>query len=137
MSMSLWVGGDGPTGPVTEQPGPWRVYRRFSDMVDPGPSDTFVFLDVREDSINTGAWGVMMNGYPDPALVGWTSDWPASYHNRAGGFSFADGHSEIHRWLDPRTMPPLVKGSDHLTFGGWVPSPNNRDLVWLQEHATR
>jgi prepilin-type N-terminal cleavage/methylation domain-containing protein len=137
MSMSLWVGGDGPDGKMHELPGNWRVYRKFSDMVDPGPANTFVFLDVREDSINTGGWGVDMKGYPDrPDLVRWGSDWPASYHNRAGGLSFADGHSEIRRWLDPRTMPPIVKGSDVLVWTN-IASPNNKDLVWLQEHATR
>jgi len=26
---------------------------------------------------------------------------PASYHNGACGFTFADGHSEIKKWLDP------------------------------------
>jgi hypothetical protein len=34
-------------------------------------------------------------------------NWPASYHNRAGSLNFADGHSEIKRWRDSRTMPPL------------------------------
>jgi len=26
-------------------------------------------------------------------------DFPASYHNGAAGLSFADGHSEVHRWV--------------------------------------
>ena len=59
MSMSVWVGGNGPAGNFVWEPG-WRVYRRFSDMVDPGPSNTYVFLDVREDAINSGGCGVVM-----------------------------------------------------------------------------
>ena len=30
-------------------------------------------------------------------------DLPASYHANAAGFSYADGHSEIHKWVDSRT----------------------------------
>ena len=52
-----------------------------------------------------------MTGYAlDPALYAFTSDLPGMYHHRACGFSFADGHSELRRWLDPRTTPPLVPG---------------------------
>ena len=139
MAMDYWVGGNGPLGDISWEPG-WRVYRRSSDFVEPGPSMTFVFLDMREDSVNTGGFGVLMSGFPNqPGKTTWGTDWPASYHNRAGGFSFADGHSEIHRWRDERTMPPLVKGTDALfRVGMSLPlSPNNKDIIWLQEHATR
>jgi prepilin-type N-terminal cleavage/methylation domain-containing protein len=136
MSMSVWVGGEGDFGTVSWNSG-WRVYRRLSDMVEPGPARTWVFLDMREDSVNTGGFGLGMDGFPDrPQDLGLGDDWPASYHHRAGGFSFADGHAEIHRWKDPRTMPPIVKGNNGL-FGGWKPSPGNKDIMWLQERATR
>jgi hypothetical protein len=60
-------------------------------MNDPGPSSTFVILDERETSINDAFFVVNMSGYPN----GRTSmpDMPASYHSKAGGLSFADGHS--------------------------------------------
>jgi hypothetical protein len=45
-----------------------------------------------------------------------------------------DGHAEIRRWRDDRTMPPLQRN-------GFVPdhylSPNNSDVLWLQHRATR
>ena len=136
MSMSVWVGGEGDAGDVSWNPG-WRVYRRFSDMVVPGPAMTFVFLDMREDSVNTGGFGVGMDGFPDrPQDLGWGTDWPASYHHRAGGFSFADGHAEMRRWQDSRTMPPITQANTLFTIG-WTPSPNNKDIMWLQERATR
>ena len=56
---------------------------------------------------------------------------PASYHNGASGVTFADGHAQIHKWRDRRTQPPLKK-----TFQKFIVTPNNADLVWLQEHAT-
>ena len=140
MSMNNWVGGNGDdlnalwggwNGGATVQ-NPWRVYTKLSDMVDPGPSLTFVLLDERWDSINDGYWVTSMVGYPNQPAQLTIVDYPASYHNRAGGFSFADGHSEIKRWLDSRTTPPLNK---NLQLN--VPSANNKDVIWLQERCTR
>jgi prepilin-type processing-associated H-X9-DG protein len=92
-----------------------------------------VLLDEREDSINDGFWVVWMPGYPDPAQAK-IIDYPASYHNGAAGISFGDGHSEIHKWIDPRTVPALQKnGNIPLN----VPSPNNKDVIWTQDRATR
>jgi len=99
---------------------------RMSDLLNPGPSSTFTFLDEREDSINDGSFNV--------GAVGTMDDFPASYHLAAAGFAFADGHSEIHHWTDQRTMPPLSKkdipgGTPRITC------PGNRDTVWLNEHS--
>ena len=115
----------------------FQVYRKLSTFNDPGPASTFVLLDMREDSINTGGFGVNMAGFPNnPELHGFIGfDYPASYHNESGALSFADGHSETKRWIDPRTKPPLTKGQ-------WMDlndenTPNNPDVRWLQEKATR
>ena len=142
MSMNLWVGGfrgtdqglSGSTDPFAAGGSTWRIYLKTSDMVDPGPARTFVFLDMREDSIDVGNFAPDMTGWPDaPESIGFY-DLPASYHHRAGGFSFADGHAEIRRWRDERTMPPLVRSGD--TPDGFR-SPNNVDVLWLQERSTR
>jgi prepilin-type N-terminal cleavage/methylation domain-containing protein/prepilin-type processing-associated H-X9-DG protein len=134
MSMNLWVGGFGGDSLGLSGFDTWRVYLKESEMIDPGPAKTFILLDMREDSIDIGNFAPDMRGWPNqPELTGFY-DYPASYHNGAGGFSFADGHAEIHRWRDPRTMPPLQKD-------GLIPdvlaSPNNPDVIWLQEHSTR
>jgi prepilin-type processing-associated H-X9-DG protein len=102
-------------------------------MIDPGPSRTWVLLDEREDSINDGFFVVKMDGYPNPATTTMV-DYPAGYHNRAGGFSFADGHSEIHRWKDSRTVPPLRKG---VPLQLNVVQANSVDVFWMQENSTR
>jgi prepilin-type N-terminal cleavage/methylation domain-containing protein/prepilin-type processing-associated H-X9-DG protein len=134
MSMLNWVGGRG-LGIEMGWSGPgWRIYRRSGDLVDPGPTRTFVFLDEREDSINDGMFVVDMTGYPSAPNTIHLVDIPASYHNSGGGLSFADGHSELKSWKDARTKPPLVRGVvipyDH-------PSANNPDVIWMQERATR
>lgn len=132
MVMNNWVGGNGddPTKPWGFWgDGKYRVYQKFNDMINPGPASTYVFLDERKESINDGYWVVEMLGYPNPAQTK-IVDYPGNYHNRAAGFSFADGHAEIRRWVDDRTVPETVKQLN-------IPSANNRDIVWLWERATR
>ena len=86
----------------------------------------FVVLDEREDSINDGWYA------SDPDTKWQIIDYPASYHGNACGYSFADGHSEIHRWRDPRTMPALKVGQP-LPLN--VNVPNDTDVLWMAQHA--
>jgi prepilin-type processing-associated H-X9-DG protein len=111
-----------------------RIYRNMSDVTDPGPSMTWLFLDEREDSINDGEMVVGMFGYPSQPAQWKIVDYPASYHSGAGGFAFVDGHSEIKRWQDARTTPVLKKGQTLILN---VLSANNRDVFWMMERSTR
>lgn len=138
MSMNIWLGGVGGgffvPGDSGLQSPPWQLYHRLTDLVKPGPSMTMGFWDEREDSINYANFFIDMTGYPDRLdLLEFSWDLPASYHNDAGGISFTDGHSEIRRWRDPRTTPPI----GGRWFPSTYPSPNNVDIAWLQERATR
>ncbi len=134
MAMSNWVGGNGDSPPSWRgywgNTGRWHVYRKIAEMLKPGPANTFVLLDERKDSINDGYFVVEMDGWPNAATTR-IIDWPASYHGGAGGFAFADGHSEIHKWRDPDTMPPL--GNDITT----KTDPNNVDITWLREKSSQ
>jgi hypothetical protein len=89
---------------------------------------------MREDSIDMGNFAASMRGWPDKPEEYEFFDLPGNYHHFAGGFSFADGHSEIKRWQDPRTTPPLVRNGYVLDQ---FRSPNNPDIRWLQERSTR
>jgi prepilin-type N-terminal cleavage/methylation domain-containing protein/prepilin-type processing-associated H-X9-DG protein len=136
-SMNCWTGGDG-----WDQSGNWRpnsssgwlVYLKLSDMNDPGPAQTWIMVDEREDSINDGYFIVDMSGYRDAPGRFKMVDFPGSYHNRAASFSFADGHAELHKWTDSRTTPPLV-AKQNLRQN--VDSANNSDVLWMQERSTR
>jgi prepilin-type N-terminal cleavage/methylation domain-containing protein len=133
MSMSGFMGGF--AGSWWQSP-PFRLFLHLSDIIDPGPSMTEVFWDEREDAINAGNFVIDMTGYPDsPNLTQFNGDFPASYHDRGGGLSYADGHSEIRHWLDPRTTPPIRKNSNWLSTTSFK-SPNNTDIIWLQQRAT-
>jgi prepilin-type N-terminal cleavage/methylation domain-containing protein len=109
---------------------PFKVFERTTDIA-PSPNQTWVLIDEREDSINNGMFALQDHDI-DPIIPTKVEflNWPASYHDRAGALNFADGHSEIKRWQDARTMPPAVRGDTN------TPSPNNQDLVWLLQHST-
>jgi len=109
----------------------FRVFFKLSDFSH-GVSKVHVFVDEHPDSINNGAFGVWMADLSRPASA-CVFDYPASYHNGACGFSFADGHAETKRWRDARTMP-RVTYSNLLPLG--VDSPNNQDMLWLTEHTS-
>src|SRR6266699_582330 len=139
MSMNLYVGGfDGTDGnwPFADA---YCIYTKLNQisggLPSPGAAKTWIFLDMREDRVNWGNFMVDMTGYPDqPSQYNFTTDLPGYYHHFACGFSFADGHSEIHRWRDPRTTPPLGSLSQS---GNIISSPRNLDVAWLQDHSTR
>ncbi len=141
MSMLNWVGGRGENRPMNwsntgygNSSGEYRIYRRSSDFKAPGPSMTFVFLDEREDSINDGMFVVDMLTYPTKTAS--IVDYPASYHGGAGGFSFADGHSELKKWSSPRILKAPLKGVVQ-PYPTPLGSEFNKDVLWMQERATR
>jgi prepilin-type N-terminal cleavage/methylation domain-containing protein/prepilin-type processing-associated H-X9-DG protein len=139
MSMNLFVGGFDGTDGGWSWADPYWVYTKLSHITGAsGPPDKiFIFLDEREDCINWGNYMVDMHGYANPAnpaMYQFSWDMPAYYHNRGCGFSFADGHSELHRWLDPRTMTPITYETVNSQT---VVAPRDVDVAWLQDHATR
>jgi len=112
--------------------GSFTVYKKLADCLRPGPAMTFVFLHERPDCINDGEFVVSMSGYPGQPSLWRLVDFPTSQHDGACGFSFVDGHSEMKRWLDRRTMPPIGQG---LALN--VSVPNSPDAYWLMDHSTR
>ena len=145
MSMNLYVGGFAPakgagrggTGGGWDHAKGYWVYPRLTD-INP-PSKIFVFLDMREDRVNWSNFMTDMTGYspPNPSAYKFTSDLPGMYHNKAAGFSFADGHSEMKKWLDARTCPPLVEGDVDPLGTSSTAAPGSADVEWLQDKSTR
>jgi prepilin-type processing-associated H-X9-DG protein len=106
------------------------IFRKYVQIIKPPPAQAWVLIDEREDSINDGLFQVNMVNRDGSARI---VDYPASYHGSAAGILFADGHAEIKHWRDPRTTPPMSKGT---LIKLDVASPNNRDVAWLQERTT-
>src|SRR6185436_3504259 len=111
---------------------PYMIYSKISQITT--PAKIFVFLDMREDRVNWSNFMTIMSGYPNDPSQYQLGDLPGMYHAQACGFSFADGHSEIHKWRDSRTIPPMgpiTPNADSFTCAG------NIDVGWLQDVSTR
>jgi prepilin-type N-terminal cleavage/methylation domain-containing protein/prepilin-type processing-associated H-X9-DG protein len=93
----------------------YRQWLKLSEVAK--PALFFVMLDEHADSINDGYF---LNG-PGPVPSQW-GDGPAAYHNGAGSLSFADGHSETHKWKQPllavnyNWSPPLFNAAGRLDY---------------------
>ncbi len=109
----------------------YMVFRKLTDLALMGASQAYVFIDEHPDGINYGDFAVSMNDGLAASGV-YIIDYPASNHNGAGGMSFGDGHAEVHKWVDPRTIKPVVLKPMTLV----VPSPGNRDMIFMSEHAS-
>jgi prepilin-type N-terminal cleavage/methylation domain-containing protein/prepilin-type processing-associated H-X9-DG protein len=104
-----------------------KTYRRLSDLVQPGPSETFTFIEEREETINDGSFALQWDFSPKQPATWTLRDKPGTRHRRAANLVFADGHVELARWRDDRTLHPP---RDDAVMA------NNPDILWLQTHAT-
>jgi prepilin-type N-terminal cleavage/methylation domain-containing protein/prepilin-type processing-associated H-X9-DG protein len=102
----------------------WAQFIKLSSIRN--PAMIFVFLDEHPDFINDG-WYIFC--YNDPNGGVW-SDMPASYHNGAADFSFADGHSEIKRWMAGTTQQA------HYTSWPVPAGTDKRDFTRVSQRAT-
>ena len=138
MAMNAYLGGFGGKPIGTGNMTAYTLYLKYGQLSRPGPDKIYVFLDEREDAINWGNAIIDMSGYSpnNPAAYQWL-DMPAAYHGNAGGFSFADGHSEIHRWKDGRTSRPILEGDRIFKGKNPIPCAGNMDIGWLQDKTTR
>jgi prepilin-type N-terminal cleavage/methylation domain-containing protein/prepilin-type processing-associated H-X9-DG protein len=110
----------------------YRTYFKTTEMAPPGAAHLWLFIDEHPDSQNAGGFANSMVETADgrdARIV----DFPASFHGEAGGVGFADGHAEIHKWVDPRTRPPVLYNNS-LTLN--VPSPSNKDMIWLAQRTS-
>jgi prepilin-type N-terminal cleavage/methylation domain-containing protein/prepilin-type processing-associated H-X9-DG protein len=108
---------------------PYSIYGRLGHIIN--PTQTWVLVDEHPISINDAACAVQI--VKADAKSGNVIDFPASYHNGACGFSFADGHSIVHQW----------KGSKIKTFGKGsntglnVPAGDSlNDVKWWSQNTT-
>jgi prepilin-type processing-associated H-X9-DG protein len=156
VSMSQTVGTVGVGGPGLPAGGPvngqwvldqdigtspqsaWRTYGKTSSMIIPGTSMLWVFVDEHPDSINDAMLAVQM---VKTGQFGAWIDIPASYHAGSCGFSFADGHAELHKWQGQVVQPPIVAGGASLGNGGsgrfaGSSAADIADLTWIQQRTS-
>lgn len=91
------------------------------------PTEIFVFLDEQSDSID--------DGYFINRAYQWKwINLPASYHNGATAFSYSDGHSEMHHWLEPSTLRVPQPNSAYLPVP--IPYAEWADFEWMLSHMS-
>lgn len=99
----------------------------FTRSSIPRPANIFVFLDEHPDSINDGY-------FLNKAYYHEWVDLPASYHDGAATFSFADGHSQLRRWQYARTKRPPLPDAAGLPL--YIPSHEDADFKWVIERMS-
>ena len=109
---------------VDTNPG-YRRYYKGSDLTCPTPANAFVFLDESPASLQDGYFQLRL-------FTPGFSDVPAAYLEGGCGFSFADGHGEIHRWQTANLAIPVVRG---LTLSSVDASGLNVDWIWLRQRS--
>jgi len=105
-----------------------RTFEKWSALGEASPAAVFSFIDVAPGNVCLPAFVVRMGS------GGQFYHLPSVQHGRRGTVAFGDGHIEIRRWVEDRTAAEaaLAWNPNHWTL--WV--PGNRDLLWLQDHAT-
>jgi prepilin-type N-terminal cleavage/methylation domain-containing protein/prepilin-type processing-associated H-X9-DG protein len=122
-----WFGTPFETAPDTRN---YVVFKKSTDITEPGPASLLVFVEVNPNSICRPCFGVhMAPAWPQTRFL----HIPGAYHNGSGVNTFADGHVEGHKWLDARTLRPHLADYHHHDD----PSPGNVDIQWLRERTTR
>jgi len=127
---------NGPAAPVVLTTAAYtRTYfkaQKSTDLNTPGPANVFAFVD-------ESAYTMLYTGNSvfsfDPGLASGSEYWrnlPAFYHGKGGNLSFADGHSEIHKWLEANTYHAVTPGqttSSHIIVGV------SQDYEYLDDHS--
>lgn len=105
----------------------------------PGPDKVWVVLDQQADSLSgIGGDSLFMHDVNWSGTKNWR-DLPASYHNRAGGLSYADGHSEIRKWKasgkgNPAFYPVTkINGNNPWTSNPLTTTDMQLDYDWMLE----
>ncbi len=74
----------------------YPIRQKFSQIVDPAPSQALVLIDESSKTLEDGYFAIQVDNRV------WQND-PSDRHNRAANVSFADGHAELYKWLEPKT----------------------------------
>ena len=102
----------------------YRQWLKLGEVL--GSSQTLVILDENPDSINDGSFV----NHPD-SPSSWV-DIPAAHHNGGCSLSFADGRSEVHKWLSNATKLPVQFSYDNRPA---FDALGRRDYDWPMSRA--
>jgi hypothetical protein len=104
------------------------IFQKYSELSRGDTSKLLLFADVAPGNICYSSFVIRMG--PEGQFY----HLPSTSHDKFGPLSFADGHIESQKWLEPETLAKsrIPWLPNHWTV--WV--PGSRDLTWLQDHAS-
>lgn len=109
-------------------PATYRTYQKEGDLTAPGPADLWLLIEENPDSLNDGGFALVM---PPSVLQTLWYDTPSSRHENTCPISFADGHAELHAWLEPQRIPRVT----YQTLAKPVHELGDPDILWLARHT--
>jgi prepilin-type N-terminal cleavage/methylation domain-containing protein/prepilin-type processing-associated H-X9-DG protein len=124
MHGGSWNGRDVDPLILGANPASAPAYRKTSQINRPLPVSAFVFIDESEYTIDDGYFAVLVNEDT------W-QNFPAYRHGESASFSFADGHSELKKWIEASTGK-LTNPSGFMSAPKYS-SQRNRDLQWVSD----
>jgi prepilin-type N-terminal cleavage/methylation domain-containing protein/prepilin-type processing-associated H-X9-DG protein len=109
----------------------FKFARKLSDITAPGPSAVYVLLEEHENSINDSHFLPFkdLHQFGNQAWL----DAPSGRHGNAAGLAYADGHSDIHRWLDSNVQVTMGSSTPVHSLAA-IPRPGPRDFAWFTNH---
>jgi prepilin-type processing-associated H-X9-DG protein len=122
------------TGPASYDSGA-LIYVKNSDLICPDPSSAWVFcgestwtlLSMYSDGYLQVSSTAAAPGFPDA---------PTARHEGACGFSFADGHTEIHKWVGTTLTSLSTVAGQVRPAGQWVAATaSDPDWIWFAQHT--
>src|ERR1700678_785342 len=103
---------------------------KMGDFTIPGPAMSWLMMDEHPDWMDDS---ILYVNPGEANGLGEFTEVPGSFHNHACGINFADGHAEIHKWMDNRIILPVAYEyhPESIDISG-NPSP---DLAWLAQRT--
>jgi len=120
-SFSLAGGANGETW------GSYEKARKYTDLKK--PAQTYIFVEeIDPRGFNIGSW--QMN--PSKTSPTWV-DPVAMWHNKQSTLGYADGHAEMHRWMDPSFIDWNLKAmyNQNFSFNMTPPSDEREDINFM------
>ena len=135
-------------GTLAENPDALAYVKLTDIRSSPGPSDIIVFLEEHPNSLlGNGVYDGYLQVDSSPTDGGSFPDVPGSMHRWNCGMSFADGHVEMHKWLQAGAETSTRISTLHIpvvpqgnTISTATPSlvelgSTGYDWVWFTQHC--
>jgi prepilin-type N-terminal cleavage/methylation domain-containing protein len=130
--MNTFFGWEG--APYHNEPNSrFRLFKKTTEVTQ--PTQFFAFGEIHPFSICRPQFGVHMDNNNIYHV-------PGNFHGKLSNFSFADTHTESHKWVSSKFNDPKLQETDPFWHNHNAPLPGasvqeiQQDLTWLKTHTT-